>query len=191
MPFIRDLFNAARRSWRIVLKELSAFGVVGVVNFGLDLAIYQFLYVQLGQGALVSKVISTLVTSTLAYFMHRHWSFSHRARTGLKREYGLFVALSAMSLLMGLLVIGMVRYGLGRTDVFALQLANITSIFVGSVFRFWAYKRWVFPAAEIIETCGDIRVAEFDEGERYLDELALPEHITQLGARSPKKEPFK
>lgn len=145
---LTDVIVAVKGSWRLLLKEISAFGVVGIVNFAVDLGIYQLMYAQLHQGALVSKVISTAVTSTLAYFMHRYWSFSHRARTGLRREYLLFIVLSALSLLMGLLVIGMVRYGLGRTDVFALQLANITSIFVGAVFRFWAYKRWVFPPKE-------------------------------------------
>lgn len=129
---------------RLLFKEVSAFLVVGGINFGVDLAVYQVTYAHLHQGALVSKVVSTGVTSTLAYFLHRHWSFSHRARTGLRREFVLFVTLSVASLIMGLLIIGVVRYGFGRTDVVALQAANVFSIVVGAIFRFWAYKRWVF-----------------------------------------------
>nr|WP_244633574.1 GtrA family protein [Aeromicrobium sp. CFBP 8757] len=118
--------------------------VVGGVNFGVDLLVYQVTYSRLDQGALVSKVVSTAVTSTLAYFLHRHWSFSHRARTGLRREFVLFVVLSALSLFLGLALIGIVRYGFGRVDVASLQAANIVSIITGAIFRFWAYKRWVF-----------------------------------------------
>lgn len=132
----------------MLVKEMSAFGVVGGVNFMVDLATYQVMYAVLAQGALVSKVVSTAITSTLAYFMHRHWSFAHRARTGVRREYTLFILLSAASLAIGLAVIGATRYGLGQTDVAVLQIANIISIGIGVVFRFYAYKRWVFLPAE-------------------------------------------
>lgn len=137
--------STLRTSWRILLKELSAFGIVGALNFILDIAIFQFLIAYVGADPLLSKVISTVTTTTTAYFMHRHWSFSHRARTGIGREYGLFFVLNGITLLMSLLIIGLVRYPLGRTDTLALQLANITSIGIGTIFRFWSYKRWVFP----------------------------------------------
>ncbi|MET0447670.1 MAG: GtrA family protein [Aeromicrobium sp.] len=137
---------AERGRWRVLLKEVSAFLVVGGANFVIDLGVYQLTYAHLNQGALVSKVVSTTVTSTIAYFLHRHWSFSHRARSGLRREFVLFVILSALSLLLGLVIIGTVRYGFGQTGVATLQAANVLSIVIGAVFRFWAYKRWVFMA---------------------------------------------
>ena len=136
------------RRWPMFIKEMSAFGVVGGVNFMVDLAAYQVMYSVFAQGALVSKVVSTALTSTLAYFMHRHWSFAHRAKTGVRREYTLFILLSAVSLGIGLAIIGATRYGLGQTDIVVLQIANIISIGVGVVFRFYAYKRWVFLPAE-------------------------------------------
>ena len=74
----------------MLLKELSAFGVVGAVCFVLDLALFQLLYAHAGVGAVTAKLCSTLVSMTVAYFGHRYWSFSHRARTGLRREYMLF-----------------------------------------------------------------------------------------------------
>ncbi len=136
------------RRWPMLVKEMSAFGVVGGVNFMVDLATYQVMYSMLAQGALVSKVASTAITSTLAYFMHRHWSFAHRAKSGVRREFTLFILLSAASLFIGLAVIGAARYGLGQTDIVVLQIANVISIGVGVIFRFYAYKRWVFLPAE-------------------------------------------
>lgn len=134
-------------SWRVLLKELSAFGVVGAVNFALDITIFQLMYTVVGTDALVSKIVSTSITTTTAYFMHRHWSFSHRARTGLRREYPIFFLVNALTLALSLAMIGVVRYPLGQTDALILQLTNIASIAIGTVIRFSAYKRWVFPSS--------------------------------------------
>ncbi len=133
-------------TWRILLKELSAFGVVGAVNFALDITIFQLMYTVVGTDALVSKLVSTSITTTTAYFMHRHWSFSHRARTGVRREYPIFFLVNALTLALSLAMIGVVRYPLGQTDALILQLTNIASIAIGTVIRFSAYKRWVFPS---------------------------------------------
>lgn len=135
-----------RDSWRVLLKELSAFGVVGAVNFALDVAIFQVMYTVVGADALVSKIVSTSITTTTAYFMHRQWSFSHRARTGVRREYPIFFLVNALTLALSLVMIGFVRYGLDQSDALILQLTNIASIAIGTVIRFLAYKRWVFPA---------------------------------------------
>lgn len=134
-----------RDTWRVLLKELSAFGVVGAINFALDVALFQFMYVVIGADALVAKIVSTSITTTTAYFMHRHWSFAHRERTGIRREYPIFFLVNALTLALSLVMIGVVRYPLGQTSVLVLQLTNIASIAIGTVIRFLAYKRWVFP----------------------------------------------
>jgi len=134
-----------RHTWRVLLKELSAFGVVGAINFALDVAIFQVMYAVIGADALVSKIVSTSITTTTAYFMHRHWSFSHRARTGIRREYPIFILVNALTLALSLLMIGFVHYTLDQSDTLILQLTNVSSIAIGTVIRFTAYKRWVFP----------------------------------------------
>lgn len=147
MSAVRRLREELRATWRILLKEISAFGTVGFINLGVDIAVFNLCWQVFGLGALTSKVIATAISATSAYFMHRHWSFSHRARTGFRREYLLFFFFNAVALVFGLAVIAGARYGLGATDVLALNLANLLGIGLGSLFRFWSYKRWVFPAA--------------------------------------------
>ncbi|MGY1604100.1 GtrA family protein [Geodermatophilus sp. SYSU D00815] len=140
------LTSRLRDTWRLLLKELSAFGVVGACCFVLDLALFQVCYAHLGVDAVTAKLVSTVVSTTAAYFGHRHWSFSHRARTGLRREYSLFVAVNAVTLLLGLAVVWTVRYPLGQESAWVLQLANLASIGLGTVVRYLSYRRWVFVA---------------------------------------------
>jgi putative flippase GtrA len=140
----RPAVSRLSRTVRLLVKEISAFGVVGALCFVLDVGLFQLLYVHLGVDAVLAKLCSTLVSTTAAYFGHRHWSFSHRARTGLRREYALFVAINAITLLLGLFIVWLVRYPLGQESALVLQLANIGSIALGTLLRFLAYRRWVF-----------------------------------------------
>jgi putative flippase GtrA len=149
------------RTWRLLLKEVSAFGVVGAVCFVLDVGLFQVLYVHAGVDAVLAKLLSTLVSTTAAYFGHRHWSFSHRARTGLRREYTLFVAINGVTLLLGLFIVWLVRYPLGQEGALVLQVANVASIALGTVLRFLSYRRWVFldPAHPAVSAGRDARVS--------------------------------
>jgi putative flippase GtrA len=133
-------------TWRLLLKELSAFGVVGAICFVIDILLFQLLYAHVGLGAVTAKCLATLVSMTMAYFAHRYWSFSHRARTGLRREYLLFVVVNGATLLLNVGAVAFVRYPLGQRGALALQVANLAGIAAGTVIRYLAYRRWVFPA---------------------------------------------
>ena len=141
-----QLPDGIRDTWRLLLKEISAFGVVGAVCFVLDLGVFQLLYAHMGVGAVLAKLTSTVVSTTAAYFGHRFWSFSHRARTGLRREYALFFVVNGITLVLGLAIVWFVRYPMGQTHPLVLQAANIFSIGLGTVVRYVAYRQWVFPA---------------------------------------------
>jgi putative flippase GtrA len=146
-----SLLDAMRQrggtTWRLLLKEVSAFGVVGGVCFAIDLALFQLLYMRTDVGAVGAKLIATLVSMTVAYLGHRHWSFSHRARTGVRREYLLFAVINGITLLQGLAIVWFVRHPLGQESALVLQMANVASIALGTVIRFLSYRRWVFPSA--------------------------------------------
>jgi putative flippase GtrA len=140
---IRDRLGT---TWRLLLKELSAFGIVGAGCFAIDIVLFQLLYAHVGLGAVTSKTLATLVSMTVAYFGHRYWSFSHRARTGLRREYLLFAVVNGGTLLLNVGAVAFVRYPLGQESALVLQVANIAGIALGTVIRYLSYRRWVFPA---------------------------------------------
>ena len=133
-------------TWRLLLKELSAFGVVGMSAFVVDLLVFQLLYAELGVGAVTAKLGASAVSTTMAFLGHRFWSFSHRSHTQLHRDYVRFALVNAGTLVLSLGVVALVRYPLGQESSLVLQAANIASIALGTAIRFLAYRAWVFPA---------------------------------------------
>src|SRR3954468_6530165 len=94
---------------RILLKEVSAFGLVGGLALVIDIGIFTWLA---PHGALKAKAVSTAVSTTFAYFGNRHLSFSHRARTGIGRETSYFFGINLITLVFSEAIIGFVVYGL-------------------------------------------------------------------------------
>ena len=140
---LRDrLREYLRNSWRILLKELTAFGLVGALALVIDISIFAWLA---PHGAIKAKAVSSAVSTTFAYFGNRHLSFSHRARTSIGRETSFFFGINLVTLIFSELVIALFVYGFdyghASTMVFVV---NIVTIAIGTMFRFWAYKRFVF-----------------------------------------------
>jgi putative flippase GtrA len=137
-----ELRTYLRNSWRILLKEVAAFGVIGALALVMDVSIFTWLA---PRGALKAKAISTVVSTTFAYVGNRHLSFSHRARTGLGRETSYFFGINLITLLFSEAIIAFFVYGLGYGHGSRMVfLVNLGTIALGTLFRFWSYKRFVF-----------------------------------------------
>lgn len=131
---------------RVLLQELAKFGVVGFVNFVLDVALFNILRLTVLDGKpLTAKAISTAVAATSSYFMNRHWTWKHRVRSGLGREYLLFIALSGVGLAITEACLAFSHYVLGFDSVLADNIsANGFGLVLGMAWRFWSFKKWVF-----------------------------------------------
>jgi hypothetical protein len=94
-------------------------------------------------------VIATVAAMIVTYLGSRYWTFRHRERSGMGRETILFLVLNGMGLAIQLACIGITNYALGRTDKLAANIALLVGICLGTLFRFWSYRRWVWiaPAA--------------------------------------------
>ena len=94
-----------------LVHEVAKFGLVGLLGTVVDLPIYNWLvfdnpliFGTPGDGVfhhkpLTAKVISTTIATVATYLGNRHWTWRHRERTGLHREYVLFFVLNAIGLL--------------------------------------------------------------------------------------------
>ncbi|MBX6767396.1 MAG: GtrA family protein, partial [Actinomadura rubrobrunea] len=139
--------NLYRRFAHIV-HELAKFGSVGAAAFVITVVVGNGLHTGLGMGPLSSNGIATVVATTFAYLANRYWTFRHRDRTGLGREYVLFFALNGVGLVITQLFIGFTYYVLGLDGALAYNGALIIGTGVATLFRFWSYKKWVFLPAE-------------------------------------------
>ncbi|MGQ0625922.1 MAG: GtrA family protein [Sporichthyaceae bacterium] len=131
-----------------LLQELAKFGVVGAVAYIVDITTFNLL--RSGDGPLndkpiTAKIISTVLATTVAFIGNRQWTFRHRERSNLRREYVLFFALNAVALVIALSCLGISHYLLNFTSPLADNIsANVIGMGLGTIFRFWAYRRFVF-----------------------------------------------
>jgi putative flippase GtrA len=133
-----------------LVADVGRFGVVGVVALVVDVVGFNLLRFAGGEGPLydkplTAKVLSTVAATLVAYAGNRYWTYRHRARTGFAREYLLFFVLNAVGLGIALSCLWTSHYLLGLDSPLADNIsANVIGLFLGTTFRFWSYRRWVF-----------------------------------------------
>jgi len=127
--------------------EVAKFGTVGAAAFVIDAGLFNLLRATLlSDSPLTAKTISVLVATAFAFLANRHWTYRHRARTGLGRETVLFFATNAAALLISWACLATSHYLLGLDSQLADNIsANVVAVGLGTLFRFWVYRTWVFP----------------------------------------------
>jgi putative flippase GtrA len=167
-----------------LIPELAKFGVVGAVGSVVDLGGAAYLHGAVGIGPMVSKALSLTAATIITYLGSRFWTFRHRVNQALLREGMLFVALNLVGLAIAECVIAFVSYGLDLKHAIAYNLASLVGTGLGTIFRYFSYKKWVFladtPAAAVASgeaaVSGLVDVAGTSE-EEALDEEALLEEL--------------
>jgi putative flippase GtrA len=142
--------TAARR----LGAEVAKFGTVGAVAFIIDVGLFNILRAGvLSDSPLTAKTISVVVATTFAFLANRHWTYGDRARTGYGRETALFFATNAVALLISWACLAFTHYLLGLDSQLADNISgNVIAVGLGTLFRFWAYRTWVFPTEEVSTT---------------------------------------
>jgi putative flippase GtrA len=135
---------------RVLVHEIAKFGIIGMLSFVIDVGVFNLLLFGGGPFTgkpLTAKAVSVAVATTFAYFGNRFWTFRHRARTNMGREYLLFFILNGVAMLIAVGCLAFSHYVLGLTSALADNIsANVVGLLLGTLFRFWSYRKWVFPA---------------------------------------------
>jgi putative flippase GtrA len=136
-----------------LVHEVGKFGIVGAVAFVLDTVLFAYL-LESGLETLTAKTLTTVVSATVAFLGNRFWTWRHRERSGLAREYGLYFFFNVVGLVIGLACLWLSHYGLGgvwpgtfQTTLADLVAGNVVGTAFGTLFRFWSYRRFVFLTA--------------------------------------------
>jgi putative flippase GtrA len=132
----------------VLIHEILKFGIVGGIGFVVQLGVTDVLHLKLGVGPLTAILIGYVVATVVTFLGNRHWAFKHRQGKGLQHETLLFVALNVVGLGIQEAVVAIAHYGLHMTDSLSYNVANIIGIGLGTLFRLWSYRKWVFLAVE-------------------------------------------
>jgi putative flippase GtrA len=146
LNLIRDLYSR----FRDLVHEVLKFGIVGGLGAILQFAIQDTLHFKMGMGALTAESIGIAAGIVVTFFGNRYWTYADRRSHGKEfiRETGqfLFWCLLGLGIQLGLQAIA--TYGLGYKSGLAYNAVTALGIGVATVFRLWAYRTFVFTAAE-------------------------------------------
>lgn len=128
-------------------RLLARFGVIGLLAFVVDVGLFNLARHVLDLGPLTSKTISVVAATTIAFLGNRAWTFSGRgSRHGTTTAYLLFFTLNGVALTLSLGCLFVSSYILGLNSPLAENFSsNVVGLGLGTLFRLWAYERWVFP----------------------------------------------
>ena len=137
------------RPWRKHVAELARFGSVGAVAYVVNAGLFNLL--QFGPGHLLgdktvtAKIIAVGVATMVAWLGNRHWTFASTRREERGRE---LIAFAVVNLIGMVIEVGSLAFGvyvLNMTSPLAKNIAgNIVGVGLGTIFRYFAYKRHVF-----------------------------------------------
>jgi putative flippase GtrA len=128
-----------------LIHELAKFGVIGAVAFLLTFGLNNAFHFGAKLGPLTSFGLATIIAALLSYFANRHWTWRHKDDTGLRRELSLFLGLSVVGLGISEAPVGVSEYLLGLHSALAYNISStLIGTGLGTVWRFWSFRRWVF-----------------------------------------------
>ena len=135
--------------------ELIKFAIVGGTTFIIDSAIFYTLKLTiLEPKPVTAKVIAGIVAVIASYVLNREWSFRNRGGRERHHEALLFFAFSGVGVMLSMAPLWVSSYILQlREPMVSLTVENIadfiSAYIIGNLlqmgFRFWAFRRWVFP----------------------------------------------
>ena len=135
--------------------ELIKFAIVGGTTFIIDSAIFYTLKLTvLEPKPVTAKTVSGIVAVIASYILNREWSFRDRGGRERHHEALLFFGFSGVGVLLSMAPLWFSSYVLQlRVPTVSLMMENVadfvSAFIIGNLlqmgFRFWAFRRWVFP----------------------------------------------
>jgi putative flippase GtrA len=135
--------------------ELIKFAIVGATTFVIDSVVFYTLKLTvLEPKPVTAKIIAGIVAVIASYILNREWSFRDRGGRERHHEALMFFAFSGVGVLLSMAPLWFSSYVLMlRVPEVSLTVENIADFIAAYIignllqmgFRFWAFRRWVFP----------------------------------------------
>jgi putative flippase GtrA len=142
LSLIRDTYFR----FELLVHEVAKFGIVGALGYVVQLGVQNALHSGAGVGPLTALVIGYIIATIVTFVGNRHWAFKHRKGKGLGREGVLFILLNVIGIFIQVGIVAFVHYGMHMTDTLSYNVATTVGIGIGTLFRLFTYRKWVFLA---------------------------------------------
>lgn len=188
----RVLLDPLRAGLHVVARELLKFGIVGAVALVVDVGLFNLLRYGgpglLEDKPLTAKAVSVSVATVVAWVGNRYWTFRRRRRASARRELALFVVMNGAGMAIALACLGVSHYVLGFTGPVADNVsANVVGLVLGTVFRFVAYRQWVFTGGQA--DAGPVDAASAVAAQSTMPTQAVPTHAVPTQATPTQATP--
>jgi putative flippase GtrA len=130
--------------FRQLIHEGAKFLVIGaigaIITFGVANALHPI-------GKYKAITVATILATVITYLGNRYWTFRHRQGKGTTRDSIMFFVLNAVGLVIYYACIGIIDLaGLGHSVAW-YNVALVVGTGLGTLFRFWSYRRWIWLAS--------------------------------------------
>ena len=127
---------------RRLIEQILKFGVVGVLAFVIDYGVLMLLSQGLGWDPVLSAGISFCVSVVFNYLASMRFVFTHREDMSRRREFVVFIVLSAIGLVINELCMLAGVAALGDSAL-AVTATKLFATAVVMVWNFVSRKRWL------------------------------------------------
>ncbi|MDT0388441.1 GtrA family protein [Streptomyces sp. DSM 41921] len=155
MPVLASVTLRARDAVKGVWREAAKFGVIGALAFVVDNGGYNLLVFGLPGGAgggvmrtapVQASVLATGAAALFSWVGNRYWTYRDQHREKVTHELVLFLVANGVGLVITAGTVFASRQLLGLDSALSDNTARILGWVLATLFRFYAYRRYVFVA---------------------------------------------
>ncbi|MCF3960759.1 GtrA family protein [Streptomyces fuscigenes] len=148
---VRGADAAPRSRLHRLLREIVKFGAVGGAGLLVNLLVFNVVRHATDLQVVRASVLATIVSIAFNYVGFRYFAYRDSDKSGRTRELVLFLAFSAVGLVIENGVLYVATYGFGWHTPLENNVFKFIGIGVATLFRFWSYRSWVFKALPVGE----------------------------------------
>jgi putative flippase GtrA len=136
-------------------RELVKFALVGGITYVVDITLFTVLKMTvLEPKPVTAKIVAVLVATIVSYVLNREWSFRTRGGRERRHEATLFFLVCGIGLVINTAPLWISRYvlelrvpevSLLAQEAADFASANVIGTLLAMAFRWWAFRRYVFP----------------------------------------------
>ncbi|MFE9374603.1 GtrA family protein [Streptomyces sp. NPDC006711] len=140
---------------RLLVREVAKFGAVGGLGVLVNMGAFNLLRHSTDLQVVRASLLATGIAIAFNYVGFRYFAYRDREKSGRARELTLFLLFSVVGAVIENGILYVATYGFEWNSPWQNNFFKFLGIGLGTLFRFWSYRTWVFralPAREAVQT---------------------------------------